>query len=279
MVLSGKKIIAALFFCSVSITSAFAQVQTKKNGFVVSNDKLTTKVEFVTQDIIHVSKYPKGTDFKNLDIAIILHSDKTISIKTTNSKNIVQSNSSSYSISFDKSTNNLTISKGGKIVLKEKPQSSILENVLDDGQASYKVSQSFAITKEEAIYGLGQHQNGIANMRNQRIYMQQKNMDIGIPYLQSTMNYGLFWNNASATNYSDTLNTITLQSDFGKGIDYYVILGNSSDKVMENYGKLTGTPPMLPLWSFGYIQSKERYQSPEEMLDVFKKYRTLQVPL
>jgi alpha-D-xyloside xylohydrolase len=36
---------------------------------------------------------------------------------------------------------------------------------------------------------------------------------------------------------------------------------------------------MFPLWTFGYWQSKERYKSQDEILDVVKKYRELGVPL
>ena len=36
---------------------------------------------------------------------------------------------------------------------------------------------------------------------------------------------------------------------------------------------------MNPLWQFGFLQSKERYGSAEELVSIVKKYRELQVPL
>ena len=42
---------------------------------------------------------------------------------------------------------------------------------------------------------------------------------------------------------------------------------------------LSGQVPMFPLWTYGYWQSKERYKSQDELLDVVRRYRELQVPL
>ncbi|MCE1156226.1 MAG: xylosidase, partial [Bacteroidales bacterium] len=42
---------------------------------------------------------------------------------------------------------------------------------------------------------------------------------------------------------------------------------------------LTGQVPMLPLWSYGFFQSKERYHTQAEVLDVLKKYRSLRIPI
>ena len=36
---------------------------------------------------------------------------------------------------------------------------------------------------------------------------------------------------------------------------------------------------MLPLWTYGFFQSKERYHTQEESLNVLKKYRELQIPI
>ncbi|MEO7046689.1 MAG: TIM-barrel domain-containing protein, partial [Ferruginibacter sp.] len=55
--------------------------------------------------------------------------------------------------------------------------------------------------------------------------------------------------------------------------------GANADGVIANMRDLTGQVPMFPLWTFGYFQSKERYKSQEEVVDVVKKYRALNVPI
>lgn len=62
-------------------------------------------------------------------------------------------------------------------------------------------------------------------------------------------------------------------------MDYYFINGGNADNVIRGMRELTGQVPMNALWTYGFWQSRERYQSQEELVDVVKKYRELQVPL
>lgn len=55
--------------------------------------------------------------------------------------------------------------------------------------------------------------------------------------------------------------------------------GKNADGVIAQVRSLTGQAPMFPLWTYGYWQSKERYKSQEEVVDVVRKYRELGVPL
>ena len=91
--------------------------------------------------------------------------------------------------------------------------------------------------------------------------------------------YGLFWDNYSPTVFKDTVENTSFTSDVGECIDYYFMYGGNADAVVANIRELTGQVPMFPLWSYGYFQSKERYKSQDEAVDVVKKYRALKVPL
>ena len=46
-----------------------------------------------------------------------------------------------------------------------------------------------------------------------------------------------------------------------------------------NSGTLTGQATMLPKWAFGYVQSKERYATQAELLEVVREYRARGLPL
>jgi alpha-D-xyloside xylohydrolase len=65
----------------------------------------------------------------------------------------------------------------------------------------------------------------------------------------------------------------------GDCIDYYFMYGENADGVVAQMRELTGRAPMFPLWTYGYWQSKERYKSQKEIVDVVRKYRALGVPL
>lgn len=68
-------------------------------------------------------------------------------------------------------------------------------------------------------------------------------------------------------------------SEAAPNIDYYFIVGPQLDKVMAEYRDLTGQAPMPPKWALGYWQSKERYGSQQEWLDVAQRYRDAHAPI
>ena len=61
-------------------------------------------------------------------------------------------------------------------------------------------------------------------------------------------------------------------------IDYYLFYGPSPKQVVKTYAWLTGTPPLPPLWSFGFQQSRYSYMSRERVLEVAHKLRADHIP-
>lgn len=116
----------------------------------------------------------------------------------------------------------------------------------------------------------------------QKMYMRQKQHEGGyayIPIIQSTKGYGLFWDNYSPTTFTDNPQEMAFESEVGECIDYYFMYGTSADGVIAQIRELTGQAPMYPLWSYGFFQSRERYKSQKETMEVVDKYRELGVPL
>lgn len=80
----------------------------------------------------------------------------------------------------------------------------------------------------------------------------------------------MFWDNYSGTTYTDNEQETSFCSEVGDCIDYYFMYGGSADGVIAEVRALTGDVPMMPLWSYGFMQSKERYKSQEETVGVVK---------
>jgi len=72
---------------------------------------------------------------------------------------------------------------------------------------------------------------------------------------------------------------LSLTSEMGDQIDYYFIYGNNIDSVISGYREITGKAPVMPKWAMGYWQSRERYKSQNELIDVVKEYRKRKIPL
>jgi alpha-D-xyloside xylohydrolase len=70
----------------------------------------------------------------------------------------------------------------------------------------------------------------------------------------------------------------SLWSQVGDGIDYDFVYGPSIDQVITGYRMLTGRATMLPDWAFGLWQSRQRYETADQSLDVVKQFRERQIP-
>ncbi len=151
---------------------------------------------------------------------------------------------------------------------------------LVNGQQTFHVSDRFSADATEAYYGLGQHQSGMFNYRGSTVELGQDNTDVAIPFLVSSKGYALLWNTASLT-YVDNRFPLELRftSLAGKAVDYFYIYGPEMDTVIHHYRGMTGHAPMLPKWAYGFFQSKDRYTSQKEILDVAHRYREQHIPL
>jgi alpha-D-xyloside xylohydrolase len=72
---------------------------------------------------------------------------------------------------------------------------------------------------------------------------------------------------------------LTLTSEIGDEINYYFIKGDNADDVIHGYRTLTGKAPIVPKWALGFWQSRERYTSQQQLIDVVREYRKRQIPL
>jgi alpha-D-xyloside xylohydrolase len=174
--------------------------------------------------------------------------------------------------------------KNGNLLLAEKSAGSkLLTPTHVGGIDTLRSEQDFVLAPGEAIYGLGQHAQGLMNYRGTTVHLQQRNpTESGVPVLVSSRGYGIFWDNPAVTdvNVGQTNQTsLVWTSEAADAIDYYFMFGPGLDDVIADYRDLTGAAPMFGKWAFGLWQSKERYESQQELLDVAGWYRTNHVPL
>ena len=223
------------------------------------------KIEFFTPSIVHIVK---GQPTKSL----------VITAKPEQVEVIHQGNtwkSSELIVKYDPDMMSFTFCTAkGRVLLREQGWSTIRQNLEE-----FKVSQTFLLDKDEAIYGLGTIQNGKMNRRGEHKRMEQSNLEDFQNVLQSVKGWGLYWENYSPTQFDDDANGMTFTSEAGSGIDYYFMYGGSADGVIAQMRHLSGDVPMFPLWTYGFWQSKERYKSAAETESIVDQYRALQVPL
>lgn len=141
------------------------------------------------------------------------------------------------------------------------------------GEKFYHTRLYLKWQEKEALYGLGQHEEGLLNLRGQTVYLHQANRKIAIPMLVSSLGYGILMDTYSPMIFNDTAYGSYLYTEADDELDYYFVNGGTMDGVVKEYRFLTGKAAMLPKWAYGYIQSQERFETAQELVDVSREYR------
>ena len=278
-----KGIISVIGCSLVFFGSSTAQSPVKVKEISVHIDSVYTTIMFYGPQMVRVVKrdaeQPAGKNMPGTQHLYILKKTVPTAVVNTYSDKEYIYKTDSLEIHVNKENGAITFQRAAEILLKEDPAIGPHFSELSDKPGFYRIRQGFILDNNEPIYGLGQHQKGTMEQNNQQLLLQQSNMEIAIPIFQSLKGYGVVWNNESATLFSDTLSRTSFLSDKGTAVDYFFIAGRNTDQVVASLRLLTGRAPMPPLWAFGYFQSRERYESRQQLLNVVKTYRNLKVPL
>ncbi len=274
-----RKLLAFLCICVQIVPSWGQSVLRTPNGVKVETETTCIELECFSSSIIRVKKYPVGKTPDKQSLSVTMQPEK-VKYKLQETKGEVILATSELVAIMDIAQKQVRFTdKDGKVLLAEKPSSIGFTPFNDAGNSTYQVRQTFVLDSDEAIYGLGQHQQGRMNQRNQTIFLQQANTEICIPLVHSIKGYALYWDNYSPTTFTDNAQGMTFDSAVGDLCDYYFVYGGGADGVVAQLRQLTGKAPMFPLWTFGFWQSRERYVSQDELVSMVQKYRDLKVPL
>ena len=275
-----KRINTLLFAVLIISTGSYGQSYSRTDlGIISAVDTIGIEIQFFSPSIVRVLKWPEGRTYLKESLSVVKTPQKTVfGIKQRGNDLILNSENLMVSLNLNSGQISFMTSQSG-LLLSESEAGVRFTDFNDAGVKTFSVYQAFVLDKDEAIYGLGQQQQGKMIQRNLTLNMIQGNTDDYIPFFLSVKGYGLFWDNYSPTLFEDNPESTSFKSDVGDCIDYYFMYGGNADGVIARMRDLTGQVPMFPLWTFGYWQSKERYKSQDELVGVVKKYRELGVPL
>lgn len=271
-------VLIGLSFLFIAETAMGQTYEKTEYGVKASLPNMSMEVQFYSPEIVRILKSPQNLENIPHSYSVVKTPGNT-SFEVEKKGDDVVLKTRSIQVLLNMKTGQVEYADSvGNLLLEETEKGTQFTPVVYNKKSTYLVRQAFSLTPDEAIYGLGQQQ-GKMNQRNQSVWLRQENMEIAIPFFQSTLGYGVFWDNAAYTMFTDNTTETAFDSKAGSCVDYYFMYGGNSDKVIARMRELTGQVPMQALWTYGFWQSRERYTGQEELLDVVKKYRELQVPL
>jgi alpha-D-xyloside xylohydrolase len=281
-----KSILSSVSIALLFVAAACSQKQSEKteSGVVVypTNNKSVRQVrlEVISKDIIRVTATPLDT-FSSATSLMVVPQDtlfKNWDAREMSDRVIVSTENLEAEVLL--ATGEVVFKdKSGKVILQEQGgggKTFIKRRV--DNSTAYQITQTFSSPDDEAFYGLGGHQNGQMNYKNQDVELIQHNIVDVVPFLYSNKNYGILWDNYSISHFGDVreyeaLSTVKLFDKSGKpgGLtaDYYaerkIIRSVVEDKInyefletpeLDNFPKSVAQNGKV-IWEGSFTSSKE----------------------
>jgi alpha-D-xyloside xylohydrolase len=198
----------ALFNALMAETPSYVTTPT---GVIIYTDSLVTgtsravKLEVIADNIIRVIAAP-GKEVAATQSLVTAYSKKpglTWNVVPSKGSLILKTKSLSAIVDLKTGVVSFFDAKGKKILAEKQPLGRSFEPAVFDGKRLYALTQTFQSTPDDAWYGLGQHQDGVFNYKDQQVTFFQNNTEVAIPFLISSKNYGILWDNYSLTRAGD----------------------------------------------------------------------------
>lgn len=168
--------------------------------------------------------------------------------------------------------------RGGETVLSTHEEADMVTRYTHIAGENYRIRVNFD-ARDEHIYGIGQEQQGFFDRKGCTYDLAHWNTKSTVPVIYSSLGYGFLWNNPSPGRVEFGFNHTVWTADCCRQADYLVFVGETPAQVLNTYCRLTGFAPAMPAWAAGFWQSKCRYESQEELLEVAREYHRRGIPV
>lgn len=185
------------------------QEQTDGVLFNLTQGKL--KLQILSDDIIRVLYTPTDTFPTRESVSVIKRDWAPVDYQTDEDKLIVTVRTKAIKATVNKATSAVNFyDTNGRLLLAEPAGGRSMLPVNVAGEDTWTAEQKFLSPRDEAIYGLGQFQDGIMNWKNVYTRLKQQNTNIAMPVIVSNKGYGLSWDNTSYTEFNPDMTKLDL---------------------------------------------------------------------
>jgi alpha-glucosidase len=251
------------------------------NGIVVEDGSAREEITAVRDNVIRVRISPSGTMPEDSSWAVLpdaLHSQVSVTPEASGFRTTL------LEVQIDKSNLRLTVRDLSGNVVQQDAMPVQFQGT------SFRVYKTMPL--DEHYFGLGDKTGPLDrreeafSLWNTDAYRFQESTD---PLYKSIPFFMIYRAGVASGIFLD--NTWRTSFDFGKALpgiysfgavngplNYYILYGPSPKQVVETYAWLTGTPPLPPLWTLGFQQSRYSYVPQARVLEVAHRFRTDRIP-
>ncbi|MGT2799640.1 TIM-barrel domain-containing protein [Streptococcus marmotae] len=273
------------------------------SGFIIAQPQYKLFVEVLSDEVIRVRSCPSDFLSENLTFQSSFEIlSQPSDIQCWENNQVLGVTSGSLTVQFD--GDKLEFFKNGKVVLTEyaRLQSSVRRTKgIDDtlpivkqrsnsaqisphhfrktSDDTYQSFVRFESDQTEIIYGLGGYQEKYHNKNGGYYQLQQRNSQTSLPTYISNKGYGFMWNHAGIGEVHFARNQYCWSSYHTNYVEYIVFGAETLKEGVGRYTGLVGRAPIMPEQYLGLWQSKLRYQTLDELKEIYQGYRQRNINL
>ena len=162
------------------------------------------KIEVVAADVIRVAFAPDSAFFARKSLAAGDRAVEQVPWKVVHVGGETRIETSRLSVRVSRATGAVAFyDEVGRRITAEAPGGRELTPAEVLGERTYHVRQVWQANRGEALFGLGQRQEGLSDLKGYDLDLWQRNTSEVVPVLVSSRGYGIFWDNTSFTRFGD----------------------------------------------------------------------------
>ena len=209
----------------------------------------TLKIEFCAPNVVRVAFAKSDSFFTRASLTTAAKKCDTTSWQSTTGDGQVTYTTSALSVRVENTGRVTFLDLSGNTILAERPNGGrTLTAATVQGDSTFNVRQEWEPNSDESLYGLGQHQQGLMNIKDYDLDLHQYNTEIFIPYLVSSRGYGIQWDNTSFSRFGDPADAVPLP-----GVTGLYATGGEVGDVTPGSGTVNWSGTVKPTTTGDYI--------------------------
>lgn len=199
--------IQAFLLCAVFCNAAEKQFSKTEDGIIVytnadlSGNTRQVRLSVISDNIIRVTASPTDKPEEKQSLITVYDHSASVNWSVNEETDNIRLSTTLITAVVRKDNGAVSfVDKDGKPILAERQMNGRnFQPAIFEGQPSYNIKQVYETSADDAYYGLGQHQDDVYNYKGQQVFLFQNNTEVAVPFLVSTKNYGLLWDNYSVS--------------------------------------------------------------------------------
>ncbi len=186
-----------------TVTNA-ENVERVSDGILVTVSSAILKLEVCSQDIIRIGYAKDRSFFARKTLAAEPKRCEPTQWQLTKGTHDATISTAMLKVRVDLTSGAVSFfSSAGKPILIEERDGRTFTAAEVQGEKTFHVGQRWHGNNDESLYGLGQHQLGLMDIKGYDLDLWQRNTTVVVPFLVSSRGYGILWDNTSYTRFGD----------------------------------------------------------------------------